>query len=200
MVRERSADRSWMAICCVRVRARLSGGGRRGASVVVGAVALSTCAAAIAACGEDPQAPEPPAPLERKTADGAPGDRAAPDESPTTNAGADEGATDGEAGGAPSVAGEADEGAPTECAFEAPPGRLAQDRILLELAGVDCDQGRSLARAAALGQPAGANLALTVDGFDCEPSTRTKGANVTYICTAGTGEVSFAVVWSDAGN
>ena len=85
---------------------------------------------------------------------------------------------------------------PQQCIYTAPPGRLAEDEIVIELSGVDCDQGQRLAMSAALGQPAGANLTLTRDGFECRPSTATKGANVTYTCTSGGDEVSFDVTWS----
>jgi hypothetical protein len=83
--------------------------------------------------------------------------------------------------------------------FNAPPQRLAESRIPIELTGVPCDQGRRLAKAAALGQPAGANLALNVAGFDCEPSTKTKGANVSYVCTDGSREARFDVAWTTEG-
>lgn len=88
---------------------------------------------------------------------------------------------------------------PEECVYVAPEGRLAEGEIVIELSGVDCDQGRSLARAAALGQPAGANLTIDRDGFHCVPSTAAKGANVTYSCTMGSAEATFDVVWSTQG-
>lgn len=91
------------------------------------------------------------------------------------------------------------EAMPEECAFEAPPGRLAEERVVVELSGIPCDQGIALARAGALGQPAGANLAFQRDDFRCEPSTAEKGANVTYRCTGDGGAASFEVLWSAEG-
>lgn len=66
----------------------------------------------------------------------------------------------------------------------------------MELDGIGCAQGRRLARAAALGQPAGANLTFDVGGFACEPSTLRKGENVRYSCAGEAGEASFDVVWT----
>lgn len=91
------------------------------------------------------------------------------------------------------------EAGPEECAFEAPPGRLADEHVVVELSGIPCDQGIALARAGALGQPAGANLVFERDGFWCEPSTQEKGANATYSCIGDGGEASFEVVWSGEG-
>jgi hypothetical protein len=70
------------------------------------------------------------------------------------------------------------------------------DRIPVELDGVDCDDALRLVEVAALGQPAGANLELTRDGFDCSPSTLAKGANATYTCEDRDRTVTFDVVWS----
>lgn len=101
----------------------------------------------------------------------------------------------GSAGGPPSP-GPAGAGG---CAYQAPPGRLSEERVALELRGVSCDQAVALARAATLGQPAGANLTIARDGFECEPSSREPGENVTYICSGEAGRVSFRVVWSEGG-
>jgi hypothetical protein len=82
--------------------------------------------------------------------------------------------------------------------FEPPAGRLAVDRIPVELDGTTCPEALRLVEAAAVGQPAGANLELTRDGFRCTPSTLEKGANVTYTCASGAREAMFDVVWSRA--
>jgi hypothetical protein len=82
------------------------------------------------------------------------------------------------------------------CAFEPPPGRLAVDRIPVELDGVGCEDALRLVEVAAVGQPAGANLELTRDGFDCSPSTLAKGADTTYTCEDGDRSVTFHIVWS----
>jgi hypothetical protein len=82
------------------------------------------------------------------------------------------------------------------CAFEPPPGRLAVDRIPVERDGVDCEDALRLVEIAAAGQPAGANLELTRDGFDCSPSTLAKGADATYTCEDGDRSVIFDIVWS----
>jgi hypothetical protein len=87
-------------------------------------------------------------------------------------------------------------GAGTGCVFEPPEDRLGEDQVRIELVRATCEQGLRLAQTAALGQPAGANLELTRDGFDCDPSTLEKGANVTYTCVNGAREVTFDVVWS----
>ena len=60
-----------------------------------------------------------------------------------------------------------------------------------------CDEAMALARAAALGQPAGANLTIDARGYGCEPSSRRKGENVTYTCAGDHGSASFPVVWSE---
>lgn len=88
---------------------------------------------------------------------------------------------------------------PAACAFEPPPGRLAVDRIPAEVDGTSCEQALRLIETAAVGQPAGANLELARDGFECTPSTVEKGADVTYDCVRGSQEVSFEVTWSGEG-
>ena len=88
---------------------------------------------------------------------------------------------------------------PAACEFEPPPGRLAVDRIPAEVDGTSCEQALRLVETAAVGQPAGANLELARDGFECAPSTTEKGADVTYECVRGSQEVSFTVTWSGEG-
>ena len=85
------------------------------------------------------------------------------------------------------------------CEYAAPPGRLGDDAVAIELSGLSCDEGRRLAVAAALGQPAGANVRVKRDGFDCEPSTRERGADVTYSCSKGSRSARFEIVWTAAG-
>lgn len=84
---------------------------------------------------------------------------------------------------------------PGGCEYAAPPGRLGEGAVKIELTGTPCDEGRRLALAAALGQPAGANLPVRRDGFDCEPSTRERGVDVTYSCTKGSQSARFAISW-----
>jgi hypothetical protein len=157
--------------------------GRSRALAAVGAV---LAALTLPACGDDDEAAE---------------ETAAPTTGETTT---EQGATTAADGDATETSGgetEAEEQPPApepeQCTYTAPPGRLAEDEIAIELSGVDCEQGQRLAKSAALGQPAGANLTVSRDGFECQPSTRTKGANVTYTCSGEGGEVSFDVVWSD---
>jgi hypothetical protein len=109
------------------------------------------------------------------------------------------GATDGESPGGNGETTEPQGGEGSEaCTFEAPPGRLGVADVPVELSGVTCEQGRRLVQTAAVGQPAGANLSLSRDGFDCRPSTREKGATVTYTCARGPQRASFEIVWSAA--
>lgn len=88
---------------------------------------------------------------------------------------------------------------PVVCSYTAPEGRLAEPRLTIALDGVACDEAVPLAKAAALGQPAGANLTLSRDGFRCEPSTAEKGVNTTYTCVRGSNEASFEVLWTAPG-
>lgn len=146
-------------------------------------------AAALAACGgEDGAGPasEPQPPTDEATPEapgGRPGGEAAP------------GPGDRERqpeGGEP----EPPDTSPRGCAFTAPEGRLAEATVAIDLDGVPCGLGTRLARAAALGQPAGANLTIDTGGYRCVPSTARKGANVTYTCSGDAGSARFDVVWS----
>jgi hypothetical protein len=154
------------------------------------ALAIALGAVLLAACGGDDEPSEPTAPLT------VPGTETAE----TTEAG---GAGDVDTGARATTEEPAGEGGEPaeggECVFRPPPERLAVSEIPIELSGVPCEQGMRLAEAAAVGQPAGANLSLSRDGFACEPSTREKGANVTYTCTKGSQEASFDVTWSGSG-
>ena len=137
----------------------------------------------------------------------APADRAAPTGSPGRD---DEGRASGAArgskrdasGGAESAAvggstrDRAAAGAPGACRFNAPPGRLAVRQVKIELTRLPCPDGQRLAQAAAVGQPAGANLVVRKDGFECAPSSTRKGANVRYACARDGQRVAFRVVWS----
>lgn len=150
----------------------------------------AACALAGAGCGAPAEEPETAA---QRTSPAA--EQTVPARSGKEDGGA-RGAEKGRGGGASPA------GAPPVpdrrrgCAFEPPPGRLAVDRIPVELDGVDCDDALRLVEVAAVGQPAGANLELTRDGFDCSPSTLAKGANATYTCEDGDRSVTFDVVWS----
>lgn len=155
------------------------------------ALAALLVALSLPACGDDEEPATETAPA--ATDSGA--------EQGTT--GAEQGATT--SGGETGTEPEAEEGPPAEddaepqqCVYTAPPGRLAEDVIVIELSGVDCHQGQRLAKSA-VGQPAGANLTLSRDGFECRPSTSAKGVNVTYTCTSGASEVRFDITWSAAG-
>lgn len=164
-----------------------TGGDARRVVAAVGALAM---AFAVGSCGDDDEGAEPTAtpPTQQEQAAPGGGEReGAEEEEQTTTAGETERVETFEDETA------VEDGA---CTYRAPPGRLAEDEIVVSPVGVDCDQGRSLARAVSLGQPAGANLVITKDGFECEPSTRARGANVTYTCTRGAARVSFDVVWS----
>lgn len=155
--------------------------GAAGLAVLLAVVLLAACG------GGDERAAAPPAELPAPT-EGAP----PPMESAPTGG---EQAADREDGEANSEAG----GGGAACVFHAPPGRLAEDAIAIELSDVPCEQGMRLAEAAAVGQPAGANLTVSRDGFECEPSSAEKGANVTYTCAGDAGEVTFDVAWTAAG-
>ena len=155
-------------------------------SRALAAAGAVVAALSVPACGDDEEAaPEITVPTTGE---------AATEEGTTTAAERDAGETSGGETGAEEQPPAPE---PEQCTYTAPPGRLAEDEIAIELSGVDCEQGQRLAKSAALGQPAGANLPVIRDGFDCQPSTRTKGANVTYTCVGEGGEVSFDVVWSD---
>lgn len=90
-------------------------------------------------------------------------------------------------------------GSSATCEYSAPPGRLGDRGVSLVLAGTSCDQGRRLALAAALGQPAGANIPVRRDGFRCDPSTRERGVEVTYSCTRGSESAEFTIAWMSPG-
>jgi hypothetical protein len=154
------------------------------------ATVIASGALALVACGEEEEPPAPAAP---------PAPAGAPDAA--REGGAERGSevdrADGEERSGPP--GPGTEAGPSECVFQAPPGRLAESRIVVELARISCDQGRQLAKAAAIGQPGGANLELTAHGFRCEPSTTKKGVNVSYVCADGPREARFDLVWSAAG-
>ncbi len=138
------------------------------------ALAVAIAALAVTACGADEQ-----------TSPSA--ERSGDSQQPERPAQRDEDAAE---------PGDEAEDEPARCTFEAPPGRLAEDSVVLELDGVSCEEGMRAARAAALGQPAGANLVVRSGGFECEPSTLEKGVNVTYTCSGDAGEATFDVVWS----
>lgn len=82
------------------------------------------------------------------------------------------------------------------CEYTAPPGRLGERVVRIELSEIPCDEGRRLALAAAVGQPAGANIPVRRDGFRCDPSTRERGENVTYTCTNGSQSARFGIAWT----
>jgi hypothetical protein len=153
------------------------------------AIALAALAGAAAGCGNDSEAPaSTTAPTSDRVEPGG-GEGAGSQTEGDRDLNRDR-ATEPETADEPDASGDG------ECVFEAPPGRLAQERIVVELAGIGCDVGRQLALAAAVGQPAGANLDIEVGAFDCRPSTSRKGVNVTYTCAGERGEASFDVVWS----
>ena len=149
-------------------------------------------AAALGGCGGDEEPPPPvTAPVGHSTVETA-GD-----------GGADPGAEAGRQGdgAAPDAResepdGSAEADAPGGCRYDAPPGRLGNDAVTIELSGTNCEQGRRLALAAAVGQPAGANIPVRRDGFKCEPSTRERGANVDYSCSKGSEAASFRIEWT----
>jgi len=68
--------------------------------------------------------------------------------------------------------------------------------VTIELTRLPCPEGKRLAQAAAVGQPAGANLVVRKDGFKCTPSSMRKGENVRYACARGGQRAAFRVVWS----
>jgi hypothetical protein len=159
---------------------------RLGAAALLAAVALASCG------GEEAEGPAPPPDPAGEPA--APGpESSASDEAPPSmpEEGADRDPASGGAAGADGT------GASGACVFTAPEGRLAEAEVAIELDGVPCEEALPLARAAALGQPAGANLEIARSGFECEPSTATKGANVIYTCTGASGSAAFDVVWSE---
>jgi hypothetical protein len=82
------------------------------------------------------------------------------------------------------------------CRFVAPAGRLAVGVVRIELVRTPCEQGRRLAAAVVLGQPAGANRPVARDGFRCRPSSTKPGLNVTYSCSREGRSARFRVVWS----
>jgi hypothetical protein len=87
-------------------------------------------------------------------------------------------------------------GAGGACEYSAPPGRLGSRTVSIRLSGTSCEVGRRLAKAAALGQPAGANIPVAGEGFSCEPSTRERGVNVVYSCSKGSQRASFEIEWT----
>lgn len=91
--------------------------------------------------------------------------------------------------------GRADDGR-SDCRYVAPPGRLALRNVLVSVGGLSCAEGKRLALAAAMGQPAGANLVIRTKGFRCLPSTTRKGANVAYTCKRDKKQARFRIVWS----
>jgi hypothetical protein len=160
------------------------------------AIALAALAGAATGCGDESERPESPV-----TGENGRGGRTASE--PRGGERPGRGRSAGGPRAAPSGDRQAEREAPPdtangpgECIFEAPPGRLAEERIVVELEGIGCAEGRRLARAAALGQPAGANLEFDAAGFRCRPSTPRKGANVTYSCESDAGRATFDVVWS----
>ena len=127
--------------------------GRRALQALLGAATIAA-AGLVAACGGDqPQeeATSPPQPTAEASAP-AEDERGAKDE---RGAAAGDGAEPGERS---EEVEEDDRGAagPAGCVFTAPPERLAEAVVTIELDGVACGEATVLARAAALGQPAGA--------------------------------------------
>lgn len=152
------------------------------AAALVGALTLASCG------GQEAEGPTgPPEPSAEAS---APDDRS----SRPVDGGS---APEGHGGRAGEPSGQSGSAAGERCAFTAPEGRLARDVVTIELDGLACEEALPLARAAALGQPAGANLTIESHGFECEPSSATKGANVTYECTGDGGSAAFDVVWSE---
>lgn len=152
--------------------------------LVAGALLLAGCGGDDESAEQRAEGPAPSAPSDR-------GDDAGEEEPPEP---------EGDVEVEPPNRDEGDDGAAgAGCVFEAPPGRLGEDAIEIELAGPSCEEAMRLAQAAAVGQPAGANLTVARDGYDCEPSTAEKGANVTYVCTGAGGKASFEVIWSAGG-
>lgn len=160
--------------------------------------ALGPCvlvlATACGGCGSDEEpATQATAPTADSTIETAGEDEGASGGDPDRPAGAADGASSPEPGDQDGSGGRAQPGG---CSFDAPPGRLASDQILIELSGADCEQGRRLAEAASVGQPAGANIPVRRDGFECAPSTRERGVNVDYSCENGSEAVSFRIEWT----
>ena len=163
------------------------------------ALAVAAVAAVLAGCGGgDGRAPAPAAPSTTAT-DAAPTkseDRSSAAPESTVEAPADAATSAG-----PGADGERGRESPTAaaapaCRYRAPAGRLAEDVVPIQLAATTCDEGTRLAMAAALGQPAGANITVRRDGFLCEPSTEERGRNVVYSCVKGAQRVSFPIEWS----
>lgn len=181
--------------------------GSRGAHLLI----ASLVALALAGCGAD-DAPEP---AQGTGPDGTAGTTAG-ETAPggATGTGGDGPGAGGESGAAPAAdgsvgdadsldpsppgAGEPPKGGGTGgvCEYGAPPGRLGNRTVSIELAGASCATGRRLARAAALGQPAGANIPVSSQGFRCVPSTRERGVNVVYSCSNGPQRASFEIEWT----
>ena len=87
-------------------------------------------------------------------------------------------------------------GAGSGCTYLAPPERLGVRKVAIDLTGMSCPEAKRLALAAAMGQPAGANLTIEPNGFECKPSTARKGTNVVYSCMRGGKRASFKIAWS----
>lgn len=136
---------------------------------------------------------EPSLPPSPEKSDGAKGGSESPDRRRTESR-ASQHDTSG-----PSTAdrrtGRADDGR-SPCEYVAPPGRLARRTVHVSVAGLSCPEGKRLALAAAMGQPAGANLVIRPKGFRCLPSTRRRGANVAYTCKRDKKQARFRIVWS----
>lgn len=163
-----------------------------GVAARTGAAAALAAATVLAACGGD-QPDDPAAPPPER------GEAPARTSEEATEAGGGGGAPESGRGRGAQAPGPDGVHGPERCVFTAPEGRLARAEVAIELDGVSCAEATPLARAAALGQPAGANLTIESRGFECEPSSADKGANVRYTCTGGSGSASFDVVWSEPG-
>lgn len=154
-------------------------------AAVAGAAAIGAGCGAAAEPEDERAAPggSEPAPIETRSAPTA----TAAEQPPETASSASRAKPEG----APSAGG-------AGCVFHAPEGRLGEDEITVELDGTSCEQALRLVETAAVGQPTGANLSLSRDGFDCEPSTTDKGADVTYSCANGAERAGFQIVWSSS--
>jgi hypothetical protein len=166
---------------------------RDGLGRIVSGLVLACAALALGGCADEGSG-EAETSGATTTASPAAGDRPAPRAGDATEPGArGEGA-----GGEPADAAAGEQARDDGCRFEAPPGRLGERTVTVELTSVSCREGTRLARAAALGQPAGANIPVEHDGFRCEPSTRERGVDVTYTCSQGPRRASFRISWSAA--